>query len=196
MKIDILNYKDGLIPVVTQNIEGKVLMLAYANKDALEKTLETKKAWYWSRKRNKLWMKGEESGNFQEIIGIFTDCDKDSLLYVVKQEGVACHKGSYSCFTDEIFGKKSLPILEEVYEVIQERKKTKPENSYVAKIIKDNKKLIEKIREESEELIEAFEENDNLVWEAADLIFHTFLILANKGIEWNEIVKEFRKRRK
>jgi len=159
MKIDILNYKDGLIPVVTQNIEGKVLMLAYANKDALEKTLETKKAWYWSRKRNKLWMKGEESGNFQEIIGIFTDCDKDSLLYVVKQEGVACHKGSYSCFTDEIFGKKSLPILEEVYEVIQERKKTKPENSYVAKIIKDNKKLIEKIREESEELIEAFEEN-------------------------------------
>jgi len=196
MKIDELNYNDGLIPVIAQDTEGKVLMLAYSNKETLKKTLETKKAWYWSRSRKKPWMKGEESGNTQEIIGVFTDCDKDSILYIVKQKGVACHKGSYSCFTNEISGKKTIPILEEVYSVIQKRKRMRPEKSYVANIIDDEKRLIGKIREESEELIDAFEENDNLVWEAADLIFHTFLILANKDVKWKELVKEFRRRRK
>jgi len=188
--------KDSLTPVVTQDLEGNVLMQAYANKQALKKTLETKKAWYWSRKRNKLWMKGEESGNTQEIIGIFSDCDNDSLLYIVKQNGVACHKKTYSCFTNKIYGRKSLPILEEVYSVIQERKEKRPEKSYVARIIDDEEKLVEKIREESEELIDAFNEDNNLVWEAADVIFHTLLLLANKNIKWNELEEEFRKRRK
>ena len=196
MKIDELNFKGGLIPVIAQDTEGKVLMLAYSNKETLKKTLETKKGWYWSRTRKKPWMKGEKSGNTQEIIGVFTDCDKDSVLYVVKQNGVACHNGTYSCFTEEIFGKSVMPILEEVYKVIQERKKLRPNNSYVTSIIDDEKRLIGKIREESEELIEAFEENDNLVWEAADLIFHTFLLLANKDIDWNELVEEFHRRRK
>ncbi|MFW6122399.1 MAG: phosphoribosyl-AMP cyclohydrolase [Petrotogales bacterium] len=121
-----LSYNNGLIPVVTQDIEGNVLMQAYANKEAVKRSLETKKAWYWSRERNKLWMKGEKSGNTQEKIGIFADCDRDSLLYVVKQRGVACHKGSYSCFNEQILGKKGTPILEEVYQVIKERKKLKP----------------------------------------------------------------------
>jgi phosphoribosyl-ATP pyrophosphohydrolase/phosphoribosyl-AMP cyclohydrolase len=196
MKIDDLKFKDGLIPVVTQDTEGKVLMLAYTNKENLKKTIETKKAWYWSRSRKKPWMKGEESGNTQDIIGVYTDCDRDSILYVVKQKGVACHTGTYSCFTEEIFGKSGIPILEEVYKVIQERKRLRPKKSYVTSIIGNEKRLIGKIREESEELIEAFEENNNLVWEAADLIFHTFLILANKDTDWNELVKEFRKRRK
>ncbi len=191
-----LKYKNGLIPVITQDIEGKLLMQAYANEEAVKKSLETKKAWYWSRERKKLWMKGEESGNTQEIIGVFTDCDRDSLLYIVKQKGVACHKGDYSCFNEQILGKKGIPVLEEVYQVIRERKKLKTNNSYVTSIIEDDKRLIGKIREESEELIEAFTENDNLVWEAADVIFHTFLLLANRNVEWNELVKEFRKRRK
>jgi len=196
MKIDKLNFEENIIPVITQDTEGKVLMLAYTNKETLQKTIETKKGWYWSRSRKKPWMKGEESGNTQDIIGVFTDCDKDSVLYVVKQKGVACHTGTYSCFTEEIFGKSAMPILEEVYQVIQERKKLKPNNSYVAKIIDDEKRLICKIREESEELIEAFNTNDNLVWEAADLIFHTFLLLANKDTDWNKLVEEFRRRRK
>jgi len=196
MKIDKLNFKEDLIPIVTQDTEGKVLMLVYANREAIAKTLETKKAWYWSRSRNKLWMKGEGSGNTQEIMGVFTDCDKDSILYVVKQNGVACHKGTYSCFTGKILGKKYKPILEEVYRVIQERKRLKPKNSYVTSIIEDDKWLVAKIREESEELIEAFNENDNLVWEAADLIFHTLLLLANKEIEWKKLIGEFQKRRK
>lgn len=196
MSINKLNFKDGLIPVITQDTEGKVLMLAYANKDTIEKTLETKKAWYWSRSRKKTWMKGEKSGNTQEIIGVYTDCDKDSLLYVIKQKGVACHKGNYSCFTEQILGRKGMPILEEVYRVIQERKKLKPEKSYVASIIEDKDRLIGKIQEESEELIEAFNDNDNLVWEAADLIFHTFLLLVNRDVEWKKLVEEFQKRRK
>lgn len=191
-----LNYKNGLIPVVTQDLDGKVLMLAYANEEAVKKTIETKKAWYWSRERNKLWMKGEESGNVQEITGVYTDCDRDSLLYIVKQTGTACHKDTYSCFSEQILGKKSIPILEEVYQVIKERKKLKPKNSYVTGIVENDKRLIEKIREESEELVEAFLEDDNLVWEAADLIFHTLLILASKDVDWKELVEEFRKRRK
>jgi len=196
MNIDNLDYKNGLIPVITQDENGRVLMLAYANEEAVKKTIETKKAWYWSRERKKLWMKGEESGNIQKIIGVYTDCDRDSLLYIVKQNGTACHRGTYSCFSEQILGKKRISILEEVYQVIKEREKLKPKNSYVASIIKDDDRLISKIREESEELIEAFEENDNLVWEAADLIFHTFLILANKNVEWEELVREFQKRRK
>ncbi|UCF50519.1 MAG: bifunctional phosphoribosyl-AMP cyclohydrolase/phosphoribosyl-ATP diphosphatase HisIE [Thermoplasmatales archaeon] len=196
MNIDDLNYKNNLIPVITQDIEGKVLMMAYANKEAIEKTLETKHAWYWSRKRKKLWMKGEESGNIQKIIGVYTDCDKDTLLYTVKQIKNACHKGSYSCFMVPLFGKKGMQVLEEVYKVIRDRKKLDPKNSYVAGIINNDKKLIAKIREESEELIEAFTENDNITWEAADLIFHTLLLLANRDVKWEELVEEFRRRRK
>ena len=196
MKIDELNLKDDLIPVITQDTEGKVLMLAYANREAIEKTLDTKKAWYWSRSRKKPWMKGEKSGNTQEINGIYTDCDRDAILYLVKQKGVACHRGTYSCFNIQIFGKKTIPIIEEVFNVIEERKKIKPKNSYVSNIIEDDKKLIGKIREESKELIEAFQNDDNLIWEAADLIFHTMLLLVNKGIEWEELVEEFRRRRK
>lgn len=196
MKIDNLNFKNNLIPVIVQDSQGKVLMQAYANKKTIERTLKTKKAWYWSRSRKKPWMKGETSGNTQKIIGVYTDCDRDSLLYVVKQNGVACHNGTYSCFDEQIFGKKGMPILEEVYKVIQERKKLKPENSYVTGIIQDDDRLIAKIREESEELIDAFSENNNLVWEAADLIFHSFLLLANKNVEWKQLVEEFQKRRK
>jgi phosphoribosyl-ATP pyrophosphohydrolase/phosphoribosyl-AMP cyclohydrolase len=141
-------------------------------------------------------MKGETSGNTQEIVGVYTDCDRDSLLYIVKQKGVACHEGTYSCFSERLIGREAIPILEEVYQVIQERKRLRPENSYVMHIIDDEDKLIAKIQEESQELIEAFTDNDNLVWEAADLIFHTFLLLANKDVKWKELEEEFRRRRK
>jgi phosphoribosyl-ATP pyrophosphohydrolase/phosphoribosyl-AMP cyclohydrolase len=196
MKLDELNFKENIIPVITQDTDGQILMLAYANYEAIVKTLESKKAWYWSRSRKKLWMKGEKSNNTQEIVGVFTDCDKDSVLYIVKQKGVACHTGTYTCFNRMLFGKKYVSILQEVYNVIQERKKLKPKNSYVTSIIEDDKRLIAKIREESEELIKAFNENDNLVWEAADLIFHTFLLLANRDIKWDMLTQEFQKRRK
>ncbi len=97
--------KDGLVPVVVQDYQSKdVLMLAYANKDAIKKTLETKKAHYYSRSRKKLWMKGEESGNVQEIVDVRIDCDGDALLYIVRQHGNACHTGSYTCFFTKLEG--------------------------------------------------------------------------------------------
>src|SRR5271157_4998095 len=88
----------GLIPVIAQDVNGKVLMLAYADKDAIEETLRTGKAVYWSRSRNKRWMKGEESGNYQEVAEVLVDCDADALIYRVKQKGAACHEGYESCF--------------------------------------------------------------------------------------------------
>lgn len=94
-----LKFKDGLIPVITQDVETKeVLMLAYVNEEAIKKTIETGFAHYWSRSRKKLWKKGETSGNVQEVVEIRVDCDNDALLYLVKQRGVACHTGNYSCF--------------------------------------------------------------------------------------------------
>ncbi len=97
--------KDGLVPVVVQDYQSKdVLMLAYANKDAIKKTLETKKAHYYSRSRKKLWMKGEESGNVQEIVDVRIDCDGDALLYIVRQHGNACHTGNYTCFFTKLEG--------------------------------------------------------------------------------------------
>ncbi len=196
--IDNLKYTNDLIPVITQDQKGEVLMLAYVNHEAVKRSMETKKAWYWSRSRQKLWMKGEVSENTQEIIGIFTDCDRDSLLYVVKQKGNACHKNNYSCFSEPIYGDKPKSILEEVYSVIELRKKIRPEGSYVSNIIDDDERLIDKIREESEEVIEAFEEKDDneLIWEVADLMFHSLLLLANKNIDIDLLNAEFRKRRR
>ncbi|RLI71312.1 phosphoribosyl-AMP cyclohydrolase [Archaeoglobales archaeon] len=94
-----LKFRDGIIPVITQDVETKeVLMLAYANEEAIKKTIETGFAHYWSRSRKKLWKKGETSGNVQKVVEIRIDCDNDALLYLVKQKGVACHTGNYSCF--------------------------------------------------------------------------------------------------
>ena len=196
--IDDLKYSNDLIPVITQDREGTVLMQAYANREAVNRTMKTKNAWYWSRSRQKLWMKGEKSDNTQEIIGVFTDCDRDSLLYVVKQKGNACHKGNYTCFTEQLYGNKPQSILEEVYYAIMERKDLRPEGSYVSSIIDDDERLIGKIREESEEVIEAFEEKDEneLVWEVADVMFHSLLLLANKDVSFDLLTAEFKKRRR
>ena len=122
MNIDDLDFGDGLLPVVTQDVRGTLLMQANADREAVGRTLETRRAWYWSRTRKKLWMKGEESGNVQEVVGVFADCDKDSLLYVVRQRGCACHLGTYSCFDNVIMGDKPRSMLDEVYRVIQSRK--------------------------------------------------------------------------
>ena len=127
------NMGGGLKPVIVQDATTKeVLMLAYANEEAVEKTKETGYAWYWSRSRNKLWKKGETSGNTQKVIEIRDDCDGDALLYIVQQKGVACHTGKYSCFTEE------KPFtLAELEEVICQRKLEKPEGSYTTRLLGD-----------------------------------------------------------
>ncbi len=196
----------GLVPAVVQDVvSGKVLMLAYMNKQALEKTLETGFAHYWSRSRKKLWKKGETSGNVQEVVTIYYDCDEDALLLKVKQTGVACHTGNFSCFyrtlaeSDEIPDEESPSVLQELFEVIMERKRTMPENSYVAKKMREGlDRILKKIGEEAGEFIIASknENQEEIVYELADLIFHAFLTLGWFEIPPSEVWKELRKRRR
>jgi len=183
----------NLKPVIVQDAGTKeVLMLAYANEEALKKSKETGCAWYWSRSRQKLWMKGETSGNTQKIVEILDDCDTDALLYVVEQKGVACHTGKYSCFKEE------KPFtLEELEKVITQRKLEKPEGSYTTKLLEDETLLRSKILEESAELCQAVkkEGRQRTIEETADLLYFILVLLGGKGIKLSEIIQELKKRR-
>ncbi|MFN4216021.1 MAG: bifunctional phosphoribosyl-AMP cyclohydrolase/phosphoribosyl-ATP diphosphatase HisIE [Brevinematales bacterium] len=190
MTLDITSLKfdeKGLIPVIVQDIaSGKVLTLAYMNEESLKKSLETGETWFYSRSRQALWHKGETSGNTQKIVDIIVDCDGDALLVKVEQKGVACHTGNYSCFFQslkkgELSENNKSAILSEVYQVIMERKKTMPENSYVARKLQEGlDRILKKIGEEAGELIIAAKNQnaEEISWEMADLIFHMWLVLA------------------
>jgi len=198
--------ENGLIPVITQDYKTKrVLMLAYMNKEALEKTLETGYAHYWSRSRKCIWKKGESSGNTQRVISIKYDCDEDALLMEVEQKGVACHTGNYTCFYRDIYQTEEAPlsfsseILEEIYSVIEERIRDMPENSYTASLIREGEDaVIRKIGEEAVEVILAFKNKNKieLIAESADLLYHLLVVLAFKEVKLNEVWKELAKRRK
>jgi len=182
-----------LKPVIVQDSSTKeVLMLAYANEEALKKSRETGYAWYWSRSRNKLWMKGETSGNTQKIVEIRDDCDSDALLYIVEQKGVACHTGQYSCF------RKEKPFtLGELEKIIAQRKLEKPEGSYTTKLLNDEAFLRSKILEEAAELCQAAkkEGRQRTIEETADLLYFILVQLAGKGIKLSEVIGELAKRR-
>lgn len=210
MNLNDLKYNDkGLIPVVTQDSDtGEVLMMAWMNREAIEKTIATKKATYFSRSRDELWVKGETSGNTQAVVSMSIDCDKDTILLKVKQAGVACHTGKRTCFfTDletgekvENLGAKSA-IITKVFDVIISRKNDDAEKSYVKSLFAGGvDKIIEKIREESEEFIEAStlgetdKDNNETVKELCDLIFHSLVMLGYKDISINEIYKELERR--
>jgi phosphoribosyl-AMP cyclohydrolase / phosphoribosyl-ATP pyrophosphohydrolase len=198
----------GLIPAIVQDqVSGKVLMLGYMNRESLLKTLETGKTWFYSRSRQKLWNKGESSGHFQTVHAISYDCDEDSLLVQVFQEGPACHTNSYSCFYRTLAGeqdaavshKDKVSVLREVYEVILERKKTKPENSYVAKKMEEGiDRILKKVGEEAGEVIIAGKNADaqELAWETADLIFHLWMALAFYDIPLDMVYDKLIERRK
>lgn len=196
--------ENGLIPVITQDYKTKeVLMLAYMNKEALEKTLESGYVHYWSRSRKSIWKKGETSGNLQRVISIKYDCDEDALLIEVEQKGVACHTGNYSCFYRNIYqSKETSPlstILDEIYAVIEDRIKNLPEGSYTASLIKEGEDaVVRKIGEESVEVILAFKNKNKkeLIAESADLLYHLLVVLAFKEVKLDEIWKELEKRRK
>lgn len=196
--------ENGLIPVITQDYKTKeVLMLAYMNKEALEKTLESGYVHYWSRSRKSIWKKGETSGNLQRVISIKYDCDEDALLIEVEQKGVACHTGNYSCFYRNIYqSEETSPlstILDEIYAVIEDRIKNLPEGSYTASLIKEGEDaIVRKIGEESVEVILAFKNKNKkeLIAESADLLYHLLVVLAFKEVKLDEIWKELEKRRK
>ncbi len=180
---------NGIIPTIVQDENGQVLMLAYSNKESLLKTFKTNKATYFSRSRNRLWVKGKTSGNVQEFFSVRYDCDCDTLLFTVNQTGVACHTGGYSCFGYRIFG------LEKLYDVILDRIKNPKEGSYTTKICKDEKIILDKIREEAKEVIE-YNDKENLTWEIADLTYFIIALMAKKGITINDIKNELWRRRK
>ncbi len=179
-------------------------MQAYANKEAIEKTIETGYATYYSRSRQELWVKGETSGNKQKVVKIKIDCDEDSVLYLVKDYGVACHTGEESCFYRDINLKKeekpdAYEIFHALYEKVLERKTTKPEGSYVAKLFeKGSDKIIQKVGEEAIETVIALKnkDKDEIVYETADLIFHLIIALADTGIKLEDIQEELLRRYK
>lgn len=205
----------GLIPAIIQDAKsGQVLMMAYMNQEALEKTRATGRTWFYSRSRQSLWMKGETSGNIQTVQEICYDCDQDTLLVLVEQTGGACHTGHYSCFYRNLNGEEQEPtlfdadmvyqgkegpaILLELMDVISQRQKERPEGSYTTYLFdKGIDKILKKVGEESAEVIIAAKNPDNseLIYEASDLIYHLLVLLVEKGIDITEIFTELRSRR-
>ena len=195
----------GLIPVIAQDYKtGEVRMLAYANREAIEKTLETGYAHYYSRSRQKIWKKGEASGELQKVREIRIDCDGDALIYVIEQEkNKACHTGERNCFYRNLKGecviKKPLPfeVLARLQEVINERLKTLPEGSYTAKLAREGiERIAQKFGEESVETLIAMVKKDNnqVVYESADMLYHWLLALSYLGIDVGEVLEELAKR--
>jgi phosphoribosyl-ATP pyrophosphohydrolase/phosphoribosyl-AMP cyclohydrolase len=186
--IESLNWeKSKLIPTITKDETGQVLMLAYSNKGSLKKAFETGNMCYFSRSRKKLWMKGETSKNTQKLLKIRTDCDQDTLLATVKQKGVACHLDTYSCFGDKEFS------LEELYGVVKNRIAKPVKGSYTTTL--DTKKLKKKLIEEVGEITVA-KDTEEIIWEAADVLYFLTVFLAKNDIQINDVIEELRRRRR
>jgi len=192
----------GLVPAIAQDINTKkVLMMAYMNKESIKKTLEDKKVCYYSRSREKLWVKGETSGNFQSLKGFSYDCDGDTVLLEVQQKGPACHTGKYSCFHNYVLDERDNKdkVVEKLYEIIQDRKINPKENSYTNYLFKEGiDKILKKVAEESGEVIIASKNQDKneLVYEISDLVYHTLVLMVEKKVNIGEIKEELIKRHK
>lgn len=190
---------EGLIPAIIQDAETKtVLMLGYMNTEALEQTKATKKVTFYSRSKQRLWMKGEESGNILNLVSIKNDCDMDTLLIRVNPKGPTCHKGTDTCWEEN--NSLTFGFLSELESVIQDRKDNASEDdSYVASLFKKGiNKIAQKVGEEAVEVvIEAKDDNDDLfINESADLLFHYLILLQAKGFTLKDVVKTLRERHK
>lgn len=187
----------ALIPVVVQDVRNNnVLMLAYMNEESLELTRRTGYMHYWSRSRNAIWKKGETSGNVQKVVELLTDCDSDALLARVEQTGNACHTGQYSCFSKEPIPPSD--IVSELWRVFDERRASQSESSYTVRLMRDRNLLLKKIAEESSEVIIAAKDGkrEEVVYEAADLLYHLMVLLYDEGIEMREVHEELEGRRR
>ena len=201
INIDELKFDEsGLIPaVVVDSISKKVLTVAYMNKESLKISMEKELTCFYSRSRNELWLKGETSGNYQHIVSITADCDKDALVVVVEKDGPACHKGTDSCFTKEVFQSKTRHefSLENLYEMLKDRKATMPEGSYTSYLFsKGVDKILKKVGEESTEVIIAAKSDDKpeTIYEIADLTYHIMVLMTEMGISVEEVRKELASR--
>ncbi|WP_262713831.1 bifunctional phosphoribosyl-AMP cyclohydrolase/phosphoribosyl-ATP diphosphatase HisIE [Pareuzebyella sediminis] len=199
MNVDFKKNEDGLVPAVVQDaITKNVLMLGYMNAEALRKTQETKRVTFYSRSKKRLWTKGEESGNYLNLIDIKTDCDNDTLLVSVSPIGPTCHKGSDTCWNQE--NTTSFGFLSKLESVIEKRRVSSDgSTSYVASLFeKGINKIAQKVGEEAvETVIEAKDNNDELFLnESADLLFHYLILLQAKGFSLKDIEAELKKRHK
>lgn len=181
--------EQGLVPVIAQDVDGRVLMLAYADRDALQTSIETGAMHYWSRSRKRLWKKGETSGHVQRVRSLHLDCDGDTVLARVEQTGPACHTGSATCFGD---GPAS--VVDELWAVFQDRRDNPSEESYVAGLLGNERRLRQKLGEEAVEV--ALEDDDEaLTREAADLVFHLLVLLFARHRPWSDVLAELEGRR-
>ena len=194
---------DGLIPVIVQDYKtNEVLMLAYMNAEAYEETVKTGQMTYFSRSRQSLWLKGETSGHFQYVKSLSDDCDADTLLAKVEQIGAACHTGAYSCFFNDIISydfeeKSPLSVLTDVYDVIMDRKVHPKEGSYTNYLFdKGIDKILKKVGEEATEIVIAAKNpNANEIkYEISDFLYHVMVLMAEKGVTWDEIMNELANR--
>jgi len=188
---------NGLIPVVVQDrASGDVLMMAWANAEAVDQTLATKRAHFWSRSRKALWRKGETSGNGLKVVDVKADCDADTLLYVVEPEGPTCHTGWRTCFGEET--PTAAGILEELARVVADRAENAPEDSYTAKLLaKGPDAVLKKIGEEATEVVLAAkgDRDERLAEESADLLFHLVVALHQRGLPLARVMDVLRRRR-
>lgn len=217
MKLDNIKFDaHGLVPAIIQDeASGTVLMLAYMNAEALEKTVATGVTWFFSRSRQSLWQKGETSGHVQRVKTILYDCDADAVLVKVDQTGAACHEGTFSCFSrditdgvnqaevlaqpSDIYGKPAMNILYELYNVINDRKHNPKEGSYTNYLFdKGQDKILKKVGEEAAETIIGSKNNSKqeVLYEMADLWYHCLVLLAYHGITPTELMSELSSRKK
>lgn len=196
--IDFSKNRDGLVPAIIQDASTKnILMLGYMNEEAYQKTMETGKVTFFSRTKNRLWTKGEESGNFLHLAEVKLDCDRDTLLISVKPEGPTCHQGTDTCWAEN--NEQTYGFLSTLEEVIADRKNNLNDNSYVASLFKKGiNKIAQKVGEEAVEVvIEAKDNDENLFLnESADLLFHYLILLKAKGYALQDVVDVLKSRHK
>lgn len=182
--------KSPLIPVIAQSVNGEVLMQGFANAEAVRKSFDCGRLTFWSRSRNELWTKGDTSGNVLQVVKMRADCDRDSILATVLPTGPACHTGSWTCFSSAVDEKSSMGRL---YNVIADRFANPKPGSYTATL--DAKRVREKVEEEAEELCEA-DGKDEVIWEAADLIYFVNVLMYKEGVSWKDVYDELDRRHK
>ena len=192
--------KMELIPAIIQDYRtNEVLMLAYVNEEAYKKMLETNQTYFYSRSRDELWHKGQTSGHFQNIKGMYLDCDLDTLLIYVEQIGAACHTGAYSCFFNEIKPFNNINIFKSLETLINDRKINPIEKSYTNYLLDQGvDKICKKVGEEASETIIAAKNNDKeeLIGEICDLFYHVFVLMNNQGISLEDIENKLKERHK
>ncbi|OCH15556.1 MULTISPECIES: bifunctional phosphoribosyl-AMP cyclohydrolase/phosphoribosyl-ATP diphosphatase HisIE [unclassified Aliivibrio] len=191
---------DGLVPAIIQDFgSSQVLMMGYMNQEALAKTLETEKVTFFSRTKNRLWTKGEESGNSLNLVNISLDCDNDTLLIKVNPVGPTCHTGTTTCWDGDKTEETQLVWLHQLEQLLAERKNADPDSSYTASLYaRGTKRISQKVGEEGVEVALAATSGDKaeLVCESADLMYHLFVLLQDQGLSFDDVINKLKERHK